>query len=152
MAHGFNSKLATRHPGMSGALAAMLSACALTVCAQIMNDPTRPPAGATANAPDGTIATAGTPVLQSVMISPTQRSAIINGELVKLGARYGDARVIRITENEVILRSPAGDGALLHLLHERTRVIGKLYAGDTCQVEVEAPESVRKQLAAYLVE
>jgi GTP-binding protein HflX len=52
----------------------------------------------------------------------------------------------------VTFEFPAGDGALLHLLHERTRVIGKLYAGDTCQVEVEAPESVRKQLAAYLVE
>jgi len=47
-------------------------------------------------------------MLQSVKISRTERSAIISGEMVKLGAKYGDARVVRITENEVVLRSANG--------------------------------------------
>jgi len=43
--------------------------------------------------------------LQSVMISPTQKTAIINGALVKLGEKYGDAVLTRVAENEVVLRS-----------------------------------------------
>ena len=75
--------------------------------AQILNDPTRPPAAISApDAADGT-AVHG-PVLQSVKISRSERSAIIGGEMVKLGAKYGEARVVRITENEVVLRSANG--------------------------------------------
>lgn len=82
-------------------------------------DPTRPPAavvqamqamqaqqaGATAKPPEG-------PVLQSVIISPTGRSAIISGELVTVGARYGDARVASITETEVVLRTGSSSETL----------------------------------------
>ena len=79
--------------------------------AQIVNDPTRPPAALSApEAADGA-ATRG-PVLQSVKISRTERSAIIGGEMVRLGAKYGEARVVRITENEVVLRSAGGTEVL----------------------------------------
>ncbi len=44
-------------------------------------------------------------VLQSVMISSTRRAAIINGEMVKLGEKYGDAVLIKVAENEVVLKS-----------------------------------------------
>lgn|GEM_PF-1783578 len=73
---------------------------------EIINDPTRPPAMMLNNAAD-----AGGPtgsLLQSIMITPTQRSAIIGGERVVLGGKYGDARVVRITESEVVLHSSAG--------------------------------------------
>ena len=52
------------------------------------------------------------PVLQSVMISPAGRAAIINGEMVKLGQKYGDAVLIRVAENEVVLKSSAGTQVL----------------------------------------
>lgn len=89
----------------------VLAAIALLVVrpdagAQILNDPTRPPAGI--YEPEAAAGAARGPVLQSVKISGTERSAIIGGETVKLGAKYGEARVIRITENEVALRSANG--------------------------------------------
>ena len=71
-----------------------------TASAQTLNDPTRPPRMTTA---EGEKAQARAPVLQSVMITPTHRSAIIDGERVELGARFGDARVSKITETEVVL-------------------------------------------------
>ena len=46
------------------------------------------------------------------MITPTSRIAIIDGRSVKLGASYGDARVIKITESEVVLRSAGGTETL----------------------------------------
>ena len=69
---------------------------------QIMTDPTRPPAGIFAEAPD---ATAPGNQLQSVMISPTRRAAIINGVVVELGAKYGDAVLMQVAEDEVVLGS-----------------------------------------------
>jgi len=44
-------------------------------------------------------------MLQSVLISPTQKTAIINGVVVKLGEKYGDAVLTRVAESEVVLRS-----------------------------------------------
>ena len=89
----------------------MLMAWPLSGGAQILNDPTRPPAGVYSTDPADSAAAGGSP-LQSVMITPTERSAIIGGELVKQGGKYGDARVIRITESEVVLRTPSGTKTL----------------------------------------
>jgi MSHA biogenesis protein MshK len=93
----------------------LLPVCALislpAAMAQVLNDPTRPPAGIYST--DGAAgAVSGGPVLQSVMITPSERSAIIGGERIKLGGKYGEARVIKITENEVILRSANGTETL----------------------------------------
>jgi len=91
------------------ALIAAVLLLPVAVSAQrITIDPTRPPAGymgtgADAGADPGE---AGDGLrLQSVMISPTQKTAIINGALVKLGEKYGDAVLTRVAENEVVLRS-----------------------------------------------
>ena len=67
-------------------------------------DPTRPPVGYLGTGADAGEGDGG-PVLQSVMISPTQKTAIINGALVKLGEKYGDAVLTRVAESEVVLRS-----------------------------------------------
>jgi MSHA biogenesis protein MshK len=73
--------------------------------AQAMSDPTRP-SGAVASAiGDGAPAA---PLLQSVMITPTARLAIIGGETVHVGGKYGEARVVRITESTVVLRTAGG--------------------------------------------
>ena len=73
--------------------------------AETMADPTRPPVSISApRSPEA----ARRPVLQSVLITPLRRSAIIDGERVDLGGRFGGAEVIQITETEVVLRSPGG--------------------------------------------
>lgn len=74
--------------------------------AEVLQDPTRPPAGLSqGNA--GAPVTSG-PQLQSVRISARQRSAIISGQRVKVGEKLGDARVVMISENEVILKGGSG--------------------------------------------
>jgi GTP-binding protein HflX len=49
-------------------------------------------------------------------------------------------------------RLPASEGSLIHLLHERARVLASRYEGDCCEIEAEAPESVRRRLTRYIVE
>jgi MSHA biogenesis protein MshK len=70
--------------------------------AQGLVDPTRPPS-ASPGAPQDD-APAGAPQLQSVLISPGRRLAIISGNTVALGDAVGDAKVVKITETEVVLR------------------------------------------------
>ncbi|MDQ6759268.1 MAG: GTPase HflX [Acidobacteriota bacterium] len=48
-------------------------------------------------------------------------------------------------------RFPAGEGAVLNTLHEQARVLETRYAGELCEVEADAPESVRKRLEEFLV-
>ena len=90
------------HPSSFALCLALLSA---STAAQVMNDPTRPPASFGAGEPDA--GESGGIMLQSVLISPAQRAAIINGVLVRLGEKYGDAVLIEVAENEVVLRSGA---------------------------------------------
>lgn len=87
---------------------ALLLHCVAAI-AETLVDPTRPPAGISTDARNDALAA---PVLQSVMISSAARSAIIGGEMVRLGGKYGDAHVVRITETEVVLRSPSGTETL----------------------------------------
>jgi len=47
---------------------------------------------------------------------------------------------------------PAGQGRPMHLLHEHGRVLHAELRGDECMVEAEAPESIVRQLAEYVVD
>jgi GTP-binding protein HflX len=47
---------------------------------------------------------------------------------------------------------PAGEGSLIHLLHERAKVLSSHYLGDVLEVEAEVPESVKRRLSGYLAE
>ncbi|MGH8807222.1 MAG: MSHA biogenesis protein MshK [Noviherbaspirillum sp.] len=76
---------------------------ASVVMATDVADPTRPPA-IFGNAGEGEAANSA-PVLQSVIISPGRRLAIINGKTVKVGDKYGDAQVVKITESDAVLRT-----------------------------------------------
>jgi len=67
-------------------------------------DPTRPP-NAIADSPSAPAARSG-PQLQSVLISPTRRIAVISGTTVAQGSKYGGATVVSITEGAVLLRYP----------------------------------------------
>jgi MSHA biogenesis protein MshK len=90
------------HAAAAWALGAVLALMPAVARAQIATDPTRPATGFAAEAPAG--AAAGNQ-LQSVMISPTQSAAIINGVRVRLGEKYGDAVLVKVAESEVVLRS-----------------------------------------------
>ena len=51
----------------------------------------------------------------------------------------------------VRFRIPLRDGAAIALLHERGRVRAEDYDGNLCEMEVDAPESLRRRLSRYLV-
>ena len=92
------------------ALLAVL-ACAAPAAAQSgpLADPTRPADASsfmTSAGPQDAGAPAG-PRLQSVLISPDRKLAIIDGETVALGGKLGDATLVRITETDVTLRRGA---------------------------------------------
>jgi len=50
-----------------------------------------------------------------------------------------------------VFRFPISEGGPLHLLHEHARVTATRYSGDSCEVEAEVPESIRRRLSKYLV-
>lgn len=82
---------------------ALLAPGTAPAMAQALIDPTRPPTELAPEVP--AVAGAASPVhrLQSVIISPTRKAAIINGILVELGGKYGDAVLTKVAEDEVVL-------------------------------------------------
>ena len=52
----------------------------------------------------------------------------------------------------VRLRFPLSEGARISLVHDLGRVLETHYRGDSCEMEAEIPESLRRRLAGYLVE
>lgn len=80
---------------------------------------------------------------------------------VAISARTGegfDALLKKIDETllldpvtQCLFHFPIADGAPLHLLHERGRVTATRYTGDSCEVEAEAPASIKRRLKKYLV-
>lgn len=80
---------------------------AQALAADVLPDPTRPPVEAGVESPGAPVATGG-PVLQSVMIRPGRRTAVISGQLLAEGERFGDARLVRVSEGEAILAGPEG--------------------------------------------
>jgi hypothetical protein len=48
------------------------------------------------------------PVLQSVKIAPGRRTAVISGQLLAEGERFGAAKLLSISESEVTLQGPEG--------------------------------------------
>jgi GTPase len=51
----------------------------------------------------------------------------------------------------VRFRIPLRDGAAIALLHDRGRVRAEDYDGNLCEMEVDAPESLRRRLSRYLI-
>ena len=100
MAGGLSS-----HAPMLAALVCALSAA--TGAAQTLRDPARPALmlGAKATA-DPVQASAW--IVQSVLISPERRYAIINGEVVALGGSIAGAELVGVAEERVTLRTREG--------------------------------------------
>ena len=84
---------------------------ATTAQAAPFADPFRPPRQVE-RAPAADATPAATTRLQSVLIAPDRRIAVINGQQYTEGARFGSGRVLRISEAEVVIRHPDRDEAL----------------------------------------
>ena len=95
---------------MSRALALLAIAAASGAWAAPFPDPTRPPGSLDAGRRDA-VSPSG-PRLESVLIAPDRRVAVVSGQQVTIGSRLGDGHVVRITESEVRIRSPRGEESL----------------------------------------
>jgi MSHA biogenesis protein MshK len=77
------------------------------VCAQGLSDPTRPPrellGGGLA---ESQLASPGNSPAQVIIISKNRRQATINGRTVNLGERYGNATLVGISDEQIVLRKP----------------------------------------------
>ena len=87
-------------------LALVVALGAPRVLAQGLSDPMRPPReiigeSAAAYEPAG-----GWSPVQVVIISKDRRQATINGRTVNLGERYGNATVVGISDEEIVLQRP----------------------------------------------
>ena len=93
---------------------ALLLLCSTLAQAQVaatsINDPTRPPATfvATPTATTGVVDVGGR--LRSVKIPRRggRPTAVIDGQVIRLGEKLGEARLVRLTETEAVLESAAG--------------------------------------------
>jgi MSHA biogenesis protein MshK len=88
----------------SFAILFLVTAWSAAALAQGIADPTRPPGagamqqGAQDEPPAGR-------QLQSVLLSGGRKLAVIDGTVVPLGGMLGEARVVKITETEVVLKT-----------------------------------------------
>ncbi len=79
--------------------------------ADSLQDPTRPPAGWAAGQAVGSGGeqAANSSGLQTIVLPKSGKPwAVINGERVVLGGKVGEARVVKITESEVVLKGADG--------------------------------------------
>lgn len=101
-------------------------------CAQLA-DPTRPLV-------DGGLPGAGVPAggtaatgLQSVILRKNGKpAALINGEIVELGGKVGEYRLIKVSEDAVVLKGPGGEETL-RLMPAAQKKIEKVGAGGTAR-------------------
>ena len=105
--------------------------CCGAAGAQTLTDPMRPPAAAMAptGAPSAAVVVPNEPQLQSVLISrrPGGRQvAVIDGQTVRLGEKFKDAVLVKMSETEVVLRR----GSVQHTL--------KLYPGPDVSARTSA--------------
>lgn len=98
------SKIA-KHRTLKGKFLCLMLATTTQVFAENLLDPTRPSTALGIKHDAKVSVPASGPSLQSVLISPGRKVAIISGQTVLLGERFGERRVVSITESEVILRS-----------------------------------------------
>jgi len=76
--------------------------------AEPLLDPTRPAIDLSADAGGEATVAAAPRGLQSIIISPQYRAAIINGETVRLGGKSGDSRLVEVREGSVVLQNAQG--------------------------------------------
>lgn len=86
--------------------AALLTGVILDPVLAQVPDPTRPPVGQ--DSADGAAAPLDSGI-QTVILRPGGKSAaVINGQYLRVGDRFGDKRVLKISEREVVLQGESG--------------------------------------------
>ena len=75
-------------------------------------DPTRPSSALGDGGDDGVATGVHGLVLQSVLIAPQRRLAVINGKTLAVGERIGEATVVAIRPQDVVLKRPSGEFTL----------------------------------------
>jgi MSHA biogenesis protein MshK len=94
---------------IGGCFVAMLGTASLTVSAEVLTDPTRQPAELSVLPTSGVRANSQKNFkLQSIIISPERRSAIINGQTVKVGDPVDDETLVEVNEGSVVLQGKQG--------------------------------------------
>ena len=97
-------------------LLTMLLLCLPQVAAaEPLPDPTRPAIDLSGGAEGVAPVEAAPQGLQSTIISPQYRAAIINGETVRLGGKSGDSRLVEVREDSVVLQDAQGRRRVLEL-------------------------------------
>jgi MSHA biogenesis protein MshK len=91
---------------LTAILAVIAALGAPRVPAQGLSDPTRPPREILGGPADAYEPAASSSPVQVLIISKDRRQATINGRTVNLGERYGNATVVRITDEEIVLQRP----------------------------------------------
>lgn len=94
----------------------LLSSVLSPSVAEDFPDPTQPPAGinAVSSGQGAAAVVVGQTVsparrgLQSIIISPVRRAAIINGETVELGEKAGRSKLVEVSESGVVLQGARG--------------------------------------------
>lgn len=95
--------------GLRISLYALLLCASLNVAAELLPDPTRPSIDLNAGSASEVVPTEDVAHgLQSIIISPQYRAAIINGETVSLGGKSGDSRLVEVRESSVVLQNAQG--------------------------------------------
>lgn len=86
----------------------MLLLPGVSVLAEDLPDPTRPPASVISPS-DLPVSEPAKPAgLQSVIVSKSRSAAIIDGQTIELGGKYGDVRLIEVSDTGVILQGARG--------------------------------------------
>jgi len=96
---------------------------------EILPDPTRPAIDLGAGGGWVDVNPAPREGVQSVIISPKHRAAIINGRQVELGGKVGNARLVEVNEQGVVLLGEQGSRRVMELFptvamkkHEKTEL------------------------------
>ena len=98
-------------------------------------------------------------LIQRVLGEAPANSAV---QAIPVSARTGEGVADVLSAIDVALpldpvsrmkyRIPAGEGSLIHLLHERAAVLASAYRESDWEVEADVPESLQRQLSRYRVE
>jgi GTP-binding protein HflX len=97
----------------------------------------------------------GTPADEGDLPAPPIRSALVSartGEGIDGLLSLIDSVLAFDTVRTERFRIPLSEGADIALLHRAARVIREKYDESVCDIEAEAPESIRRRLARYAVD
>lgn len=117
----------------------VLSLFVAPAIAEVLGDPTRPPSFS--NTGGGQYALFDAETLQSVIISAKRRAAVINGETIEIGGRFGDARLVEVNEGGVVLQSATGRRVLKLFPGVEIKRAGKMASQPTRQPAYSMPQS-----------